>query len=163
MYCEFSIRPYTKKELALLYFPGSNPRTAVNHLGLIQAVEERIDKSIPIVNCHKCLSFWATLAYCVATSTTAGLFSASGGSAAAQQAPPQPAQQSHRPCPQDCNRCSISQQIFCSTKMLFDLSRSHQEARQRIAAMEAAIAEIQSQLQPKDTDTPLSTPFIEAS
>ena len=57
--------------------------TAVNHLGLIQAVEERIDKSIPIVNCHKCLSFWATLAYCVATSTTAGLFSASGGSAAA--------------------------------------------------------------------------------
>ena len=25
-------KPYTKKELALLYFPGSNPRTAVNHL-----------------------------------------------------------------------------------------------------------------------------------
>ena len=32
MYCEFSIRPYTKKELALMYFPDSNPRTAVNHL-----------------------------------------------------------------------------------------------------------------------------------
>ena len=29
---EFPIRPYTKKELALLYFPGSTPRTAVNHL-----------------------------------------------------------------------------------------------------------------------------------
>ena len=29
---EFTIRPYTKKELALLYFPHSNPRTAVNHL-----------------------------------------------------------------------------------------------------------------------------------
>lgn len=28
----FSIRPYTKKELALRYFPDSNPRTAVNHL-----------------------------------------------------------------------------------------------------------------------------------
>ena len=28
----FSIHPYTKKELALLYFPDSNPRTAVNHL-----------------------------------------------------------------------------------------------------------------------------------
>lgn len=28
----FKIRPYTKKELALLYFPDSNPRTAVNHL-----------------------------------------------------------------------------------------------------------------------------------
>ena len=25
-------KPYTKKELALLYFPDSNPRTAVNHL-----------------------------------------------------------------------------------------------------------------------------------
>ena len=28
----FIIRAYTKKELALLYFPDSNPRTAVNHL-----------------------------------------------------------------------------------------------------------------------------------
>ena len=29
---EFEIRAYTKKELALCYFPDSNPRTAVNHL-----------------------------------------------------------------------------------------------------------------------------------
>ncbi|MBO5314148.1 MAG: DUF4248 domain-containing protein [Prevotella sp.] len=29
---EFKIRAYTKKELALCYFPNSNPRTAVNHL-----------------------------------------------------------------------------------------------------------------------------------
>ena len=29
---EFKIRTYTKKELALMYFPDSNPRTAVNHL-----------------------------------------------------------------------------------------------------------------------------------
>jgi hypothetical protein len=28
----FTIRSYTKKELALCYFPGSSPRTAVNHL-----------------------------------------------------------------------------------------------------------------------------------
>lgn len=28
----FKIRPYTKKELALLYFPDSKPHTAVNHL-----------------------------------------------------------------------------------------------------------------------------------
>ena len=28
----FTIRTYTKKELALMYFPGSMPRTAVNHL-----------------------------------------------------------------------------------------------------------------------------------
>ena len=29
---EFIIRAYTKKELALCYFPNSLPRTAVNHL-----------------------------------------------------------------------------------------------------------------------------------
>ena len=29
---EFVIRPYTKKELALCYFPYSKPHTAVNHL-----------------------------------------------------------------------------------------------------------------------------------
>ena len=29
---DFVIRAYTKKELALCYFPDSNPRTAVNHL-----------------------------------------------------------------------------------------------------------------------------------
>ena len=28
----FIIRMYTKKELSLMYFPESNPRTAVNHL-----------------------------------------------------------------------------------------------------------------------------------
>ena len=28
----FDIRTYTKKELALCYFPNSNPRVAVNHL-----------------------------------------------------------------------------------------------------------------------------------
>ena len=28
----FIIRAYTKKELALMYFPDSLPRTAVNHL-----------------------------------------------------------------------------------------------------------------------------------
>ena len=32
MNTEFIIRAYTKKELALMYFPDSNPRTAVNHL-----------------------------------------------------------------------------------------------------------------------------------
>lgn len=29
---EFKIRQYTKKELSLLYFPDSLPRTAVKHL-----------------------------------------------------------------------------------------------------------------------------------
>ena len=30
--CKFTIRTYSKKELALMYFPDSAPRTAVNHL-----------------------------------------------------------------------------------------------------------------------------------
>lgn len=29
---DFKIRMYTKKELGLMYFPESTPRTAVNHL-----------------------------------------------------------------------------------------------------------------------------------
>ena len=29
---EFKIKQYTKKELALMYFPESSPRSAVNHL-----------------------------------------------------------------------------------------------------------------------------------
>ena len=29
---KFTIKAYSKKELALMYFPDSNPRTAVNHL-----------------------------------------------------------------------------------------------------------------------------------
>ena len=29
---DFIIRPYTKKELALMYFPESSPETAVKHL-----------------------------------------------------------------------------------------------------------------------------------
>ena len=29
---DFTIRAYTKKELALMYFPDSSPRTAVSHL-----------------------------------------------------------------------------------------------------------------------------------
>ena len=66
-----------------------------------------------------------------------------------------------RPCPQDCNRCGTAQQIFCCTKMLFDLSRAQMEARQQIAAVEKSIADIQMQLQPRENDTQLSIPFIE--
>ena len=47
--------------------------------------------------------------------------------------------------------------------MLFDLSRSYQEARQQIASVEAAIAGIQAQLQSTGTDGQLSIPFIEKS
>ena len=104
-------------------------------------------------------------------------FSTSGGPSEAPQQTVQqqvaaPPQQSHasqsnqpspRPCPQDCSRCPVSQQVYCSTKMLFDLSRAYQETRQQLAAMESVMAAIQSQLQPKDDNAPLSTPIIEAT
>lgn len=35
---------------------------AANHLGLIQAIESVIKRPLPIVNCSKCLTFWATMA-----------------------------------------------------------------------------------------------------
>lgn len=35
---------------------------AVNHLGLIEAIERVIHHRLPVVNCPKCLSFWGTLA-----------------------------------------------------------------------------------------------------
>jgi hypothetical protein len=37
--------------------------TAVNHLGLMGKIEEVTGKTIPILNCPKCASFWATLMY----------------------------------------------------------------------------------------------------
>lgn len=41
--------------------------TAVNHLGLIAAIERIINRSLPVVNCPKCLTFWSVLAYGIAT------------------------------------------------------------------------------------------------
>ena len=35
----------------------------VNHLGLIGAIENKIDQELPIVDCPKCFTFWSTLAY----------------------------------------------------------------------------------------------------
>lgn len=37
--------------------------TAVNHLGLIAAIERVVHHRLPMVNCPKCLSFWSTFAY----------------------------------------------------------------------------------------------------
>ena len=65
-----------------------------------------------------------------------------------------------RPCPQDCSRCSTSQHVFCSTKMLFDLSRAFQESRRQQAELALAVADIQQQLKPKEED-PLSIPVVE--
>jgi hypothetical protein len=36
---------------------------AVNHLGLVAAIERTVKHRLPIVNCPKCLAFWTVLAY----------------------------------------------------------------------------------------------------
>lgn len=36
-----------------------------NHLGLVKAIEETYDHELPIINCVKCLTFWAVLVYMV--------------------------------------------------------------------------------------------------
>lgn len=67
--------------------------------------------------------------------------------------------QQPRPCPQDCSRCSTQQHIFCSTKMLFDLSRAFQEQRRQQAEIVQTVAEIQERLKPKEQEAQLSIPF----
>jgi hypothetical protein len=37
--------------------------TAANHLGLVAAVEQVLHRPLPVINCPKCLTFWATLTY----------------------------------------------------------------------------------------------------
>lgn len=37
--------------------------TAANHLGLVQAIEIVTVRSLYVVNCPKCFSFWAVFAY----------------------------------------------------------------------------------------------------
>ncbi len=82
----------------------------------------------------------------------------------AQQAASSPVsnqQPQPRPCPQDCSRCSTQQHIFCSTKMLFDLSRAFQESRRQQAEIVQTVAAIQEQLKPKEQESQLSIPFTD--
>ena len=80
---------------------------------------------------------------------------------ARQQTAQQPQAPQARPCPQDCRRCGVSQQIFCTTKMLFDLSKTQQAISQKIEVVENTVADIQAQLQPKEQDVELAIPFAE--
>lgn len=36
---------------------------AMNHMGLISAIEQQIGHELPIINCTKCSVFWITLIY----------------------------------------------------------------------------------------------------
>jgi hypothetical protein len=71
----------------------------------------------------------------------------------------QPQAPQARPCPQDCRQCSVNQQIFCTTKMLFDLSRSQQIIRNQMAELSTAVGVLQDQLKPKEQEGELSIPF----
>lgn len=41
--------------------------TAVNHLGLIAAIERILKRKIPVVDCPKCLTCWSVTAYLLLT------------------------------------------------------------------------------------------------
>ena len=47
------------KDVVMLVFAA----VMINHLGLIEAVENIIKHKIPVINCCKCLSFWLVLVY----------------------------------------------------------------------------------------------------
>lgn len=39
--------------------------TTANHLGLIGAIEETLHVKLPIINCAKCFTMWATFSYTI--------------------------------------------------------------------------------------------------
>ena len=82
-----------------------------------------------------------------------------GGQPAAGAAP-QPGTVQPRPCPQDCTKCMMPQQIFCAVKMLFELSRSQQQLRNQMEEMSKAVGVLQDQMKPKEADGQLSIPFV---
>ena len=79
----------------------------------------------------------------------------------AQAAQPSASQQP-RPCPQDCAKCPMPQQLFCSVKMLFNLSREQRDMKSQMELMAETIAALQEQLKPKEQEqVPLVEPFAE--
>ena len=46
-------------EMVMIWFSC----VCANHLGLVSAIEKVIGHPLPIVNCSKCFSFWALMAY----------------------------------------------------------------------------------------------------
>lgn len=38
---------------------------AMNHMGLIAAIEQEFDHELPVLNCVKCSTFWCTLIYLI--------------------------------------------------------------------------------------------------
>lgn len=40
----------------------------MNHLGLVKAIEERIERELPVIDCVKCCTFWTVLIFTLITS-----------------------------------------------------------------------------------------------
>lgn len=59
--------------------------------------------------------------------------------------------------------CPMTQQIFCATKMLFDLSRSQQVLRDQVSELTKEVGILRDQMKPKDDDGQLSIPFIKST
>ena len=77
-----------------------------------------------------------------------------------QPAAPQPGTVQPRPCPQDCTKCMMPQQIFCAVKMLFELSRSQQQLRSQVEELSKSVGTIQDQMKLKEAGGQLSIPFV---
>ena len=54
-----------------------------------------------------------------------------------------------RPCPHDCGKCSPWQQMYCCTKMVFDLSKSLQEIREEIVQLKAELNDVKGYMPAK--------------
>lgn len=62
---------------------------------------------------------------------------------------PAQAQTQARTCPHDCGKCHPWQQMYCCTKMVFDLSKSMQEIREEIGQLKAEVYDMKSHLPAK--------------
>ena len=67
-------------------------------------------------------------------------------------------EQQARPCPQDCGKCSPWQQMFCCTKMVFELSKHFQEARAEVAQLREELSELKQTIPMQVTE--LSSPTL---
>lgn len=81
------------------------------------------------------------------------------GQQVVNQASVQTTQTQERPCPHDCRRCNPGQQIYCCTKMVYDLSRSLQEVKSEIRQLKEEMNGVQTYI-PTKTDE-FITPEIE--
>ena len=61
-----------------------------------------------------------------------------------------------KPCPQDCGKCSPWQQMYCCTKMAFDLSNSFDEMKELLNQLNSKVDALASSLPSKTKE--LSTP-----